>query len=80
MSEPDATQHTNSPGSPSALQALAGNDRNLAVLLEALEEKGARQNTDVLVVSDHGFSTVEQTVDVAALLQAGGIQRVEKAG
>ncbi len=78
MSEPDATQHTNSPGSPSALEALAGNDRNLAALLQALEQKGARQNTDVLVVSDHGFSTVERTADVAELLKAAGFNASRK--
>jgi arylsulfatase A-like enzyme len=78
MSEPDATQHTNSPGSANALAALASNDRNLAEVLQALLAKGVRQSTDLIVVSDHGFSTVARTVDVAELLKAAGFNASRK--
>src|SRR5262249_25442299 len=58
MSDPDYSQHDSGPGSKKALRAIESCDHNLGVVLEALETKGARANTDVFVVSDHGFSTI----------------------
>ena len=72
LSEPDASQHIASPGSKSAISALASGDRNLAAVLRALEAKGVRQKTDVLVVSDHAFSTVERGVDLSSVLKKAG--------
>ena len=46
LSEPDASQHLDSPGSTNAIAGIASNDRNLAVVLEALEQKGVRQSTE----------------------------------
>jgi predicted AlkP superfamily pyrophosphatase or phosphodiesterase len=78
LSEPDTSQHTDSPGSTNALAALAANDRNLNSVLRALEQKGVRSSTDVLVVSDHGFSTVGRTVDLAELLKKAGFNASRK--
>jgi predicted AlkP superfamily pyrophosphatase or phosphodiesterase len=78
MSEPDASQHPDSPGSTNALAAIRNNDRNLAAVLEALDKKGVKQSTDVLVVSDHGFSTISRTVDVAEVLKAAGFNASRK--
>jgi len=72
MSDPDYSQHNSGPGSPAALGAIASVDHNLGLILKALEEKGIREKTDVLVVSDHGFSTIERGVDLAASLNAAG--------
>ncbi|HZL77470.1 MAG TPA: alkaline phosphatase family protein, partial [Candidatus Limnocylindrales bacterium] len=74
MSDPDYTQHKDAPGSPEALGALASIDKNLAVLLAALKEKGVREKTDVFVVSDHGFSTIGRSLDVVKLLNAAGFK------
>src|SRR5213079_2751995 len=46
--------------------------RNLAVVLDALAKKDARKNTDVIVVSDHGFSTIERAIDFPAELRKAG--------
>jgi arylsulfatase A-like enzyme len=72
LSEPDASQHEASPGSPTALAALKSSDDNLQTVLAALEEKHARESTDVFVVSDHGFSTIERSIDFAVVLRAAG--------
>jgi arylsulfatase A-like enzyme len=74
MSDPDYTQHRNGPGSPQALQALASVDHNLGNVLAALEQKGVRGKTDIFVVSDHGFSTVEKSVDMPAVLRKNGFK------
>lgn len=72
MSDPDFAQHNTAPGSPIALAALRSCDDQLATVLAALDAKGVRDQTDVFVVSDHGFSTIEQSVDVADLLKKAG--------
>jgi arylsulfatase A-like enzyme len=72
LSEPDYSQHAAGPGSPKALAALASSDRKLAAVLAQLEARNRRDKTDVFVVSDHGFSTVETVVDVAKVLRDGG--------
>jgi arylsulfatase A-like enzyme len=72
LSEPDHSQHETGPGSPTSLAAIKHADQNLAQVLAALDQKGLRDTTDVIVVSDHGFSTIDQNVDVAAVLTAQG--------
>ena len=72
LSEPDMIQHDTSPGSEPSLAAMHVSDRNLDALLAALAKKDARKNTDVFVVSDHGFSTVERAIDFPAELRKAG--------
>ncbi len=72
MSDPDYTQHQFGPDSPQAHRALASVDANLAAVLKELTDKGLRDTTDVLVVSDHGFSTIGQGVDFPKVLNDAG--------
>jgi predicted AlkP superfamily pyrophosphatase or phosphodiesterase len=72
LTEPDHTQHVSGVGSPSAREALRNDDREIAGVLAALDGLGLHGATDVLVVSDHGFTTNTAGVDVAgALIEAG---------
>jgi arylsulfatase A-like enzyme len=41
--------------------------------LAALEKRHLRDETDILVVSDHGFSTIADNADIAALLNEHGL-------
>lgn len=79
MAEPDFSQHRTAPGSPEALKGIKGADDDLARLLQVLKEKKALDSTDVIVVSDHGFSTVFEEVDVAATLNEHGLHAYRKA-
>jgi arylsulfatase A-like enzyme len=72
MSEPDYAQHDTGVGSATARAALKSSDSNLARVLAELDQRGQRDKTDVLVVSDHGFSTITQPVDVARTLRSVG--------
>jgi arylsulfatase A-like enzyme len=72
LSEPDFSQHETGPGSPESLTAIKSSDDNLALVLDTLKKKGVREQTDVIVVSDHSFSTIAQNVDVVGALQAHG--------
>lgn len=72
LSEPDYTQHQHGPGSPEALAAIRSADRNLGRIVEVIKSRELLDQTDIFVVSDHGFSTVGNSHDVAALLRQAG--------
>jgi len=76
LSDPDLTQHNTAPGSEPSLAAVRNSDRNLATLLEVLSKRKLRETTDVLVVSDHGFSTIERSIDFPKILGAAGFDAV----
>ena len=58
LRNPDSTQHNYGPGTPSALDALRHQDALLGQLQAALHKLGRADSTDLLIVSDHGHSTV----------------------
>ncbi len=67
--DPDGTQHNQgdsplqlTPGinGPTSLAAIRNADHDLAQLLAALKQLGLDATTDVLVASDHGFSTISK--------------------
>jgi predicted AlkP superfamily pyrophosphatase or phosphodiesterase len=72
LGEPDLTQHQSAPGSPASMAAIKSSDENLAAVLSALDQRDARGRTDVFVVSDHGFSTIERSVDLRRILNDAG--------
>jgi arylsulfatase A-like enzyme len=78
LSEPDASQHETGVGSDTALAALASSDNCLSNVLAALDHKGVREKTDVLVASDHGFSTISRGPDVVEILKKAGFQATKK--
>ena len=80
LSEPDLSEHETAPGSPMCMAAIKSSDENLAKVLAALKAKNALTNTDLIVVSDHGFSTVDLAIDAAALLRAAGFDAVRELG
>jgi predicted AlkP superfamily pyrophosphatase or phosphodiesterase len=72
LSEPDYSQHQTGPGSPTSIAAIRHSDDALGRVLAALEQKGLVAETDFIVVSDHGFSTIDQNAEVAETLNANG--------
>jgi arylsulfatase A-like enzyme len=72
LGNPDLTQHGSAPGAQPALAAIKSSDENLGAVLSALDRQGARETTDVFVVSDHGFSTIERSVDLRKILNDAG--------
>src|SRR5205823_770294 len=78
LGEPDLTQHGSAPGAQPALAAIKSSDENLAAVLSTLDRQAARDTTDLFVVSDHGFSTIERSVDLRKILNhAGFIAKTE---
>lgn len=58
LSEPDASQHFYGLGSPEAKEAQRAVDACVARVLDALKQKNMEHETDLLLLSDHGHSSV----------------------
>lgn len=58
LTEPDASQHFYGLGSPEAREGLRVVDACVAEVLAALEAKGLSDRFEILLVSDHGHSSV----------------------
>jgi arylsulfatase A-like enzyme len=69
LSEPDKSQHEHAPGSTQAVAGIEVSDKNLAEVIKVLKEHGAYEKTDLLVVSDHGFSSIQRGPDVVEILK-----------
>ena len=78
LSEPDLSQHETAPGSPTSLAAIKSCDENLAKVIAALKAKNALASTDIFVVSDHGFSTIDLALDAAERLRSAGFDAVRQ--
>jgi arylsulfatase A-like enzyme len=74
MSDPDYSQHQMAPGSQMALAAVKSVDDRLGTVLDALDKSGQRNDTDIFVISDHGFSTVQRPDDVVTTLNGAGLK------
>jgi len=72
LSEPDKSQHESGVGSPMALAGIESSDNDLGEVMASLKERGAWDKTDLMVLSDHGFSTIYGGVDVAGVLKKQG--------
>ena len=76
LGDPDYSQHLTQPGSETALAALRDCDTHLGLVLAALHTKGVLEKTDIFIVSDHGFSTVDRAIDLSAILKKAGFSTV----
>jgi predicted AlkP superfamily pyrophosphatase or phosphodiesterase len=68
LAEPDSTAHASGVGSPLTRKALALVDRNIGQIEDGLQAKGLRDRTNIIVTSDHGFSTHTGTLKLDALV------------
>jgi hypothetical protein len=77
--DPDGSQHNNgdslntvTPGinGPTSLAGIKNADNNLAQLRRALDDLGLAANTNIMISSDHGFSTVSKESKTSAAAKA----------
>jgi arylsulfatase A-like enzyme len=69
LSDPDSTAHTHGMGSAVTKQSLVLVDRGIGRIEDALRAKGLLDRTNIIVVSDHGFSTHTGELKLGALVQ-----------
>jgi hypothetical protein len=74
MTEPDHIQHATGPGSPPSRASIRADDAEVGLLLRKLETLGVANQTNIIVVSDHGFSHSGFGVDVTAELIKAGLK------
>lgn len=68
ISDPDHTAHNKGIGSETSTQSLRLADAEIGRIEDALTAKGLADRTNVIVVSDHGFSTHTGALKLAALV------------
>ncbi|MGH7115247.1 MAG: alkaline phosphatase family protein, partial [Stellaceae bacterium] len=79
LSEPDYTGHHAPLGSPEHRAAIASADRNVRRVAETVASLDPGGEETLLVVgSDHGMESVEETIDLDALLVAAGLKRAPR--
>ena len=79
-SEPDKSQHDYGVGSTQSNQALKEADQQFGQLIRWLEQSGRSRETDVMVVSDHGYSTITAPVSLESLLREAGFPSADRPG
>ena len=72
LSEPDVSQHAHGVGSPEAVAAIREADIQFGRFLAWLEDRSLSSEINVIVVSDHGYSTISEVIDVEANLREAG--------
>ena len=79
-SEPDKAQHEYGVGLGLANQALMEADAEFGELLAWLELNGRAGATDVFVTSDHGYSTITETIRIESMMRESGFPTIDQAG
>jgi len=73
ITDPDGTAHQHAPGAPETVAALKRADDEIARMLEVLRQRGMLARTNIMITTDHGFSTHVGGFRIAELLAAQGI-------
>jgi arylsulfatase A-like enzyme len=75
LSEPDNSGHALALGSPGHLRAITAADRCVQGVQRVVRElSGAGDDVLLVVCSDHGMETTDETIDLGALLVAAGLK------
>lgn len=74
----DSTHHRYGPRTPAALTAMSLLDRQVATIVETLEETGIASQTSLFVVSDHGFKLVKRQIRPNAAFVKTGLLHVQQ--
>ena len=72
FSEPDSSQHDHGVGSAESIASIREADTQFGRLLDWMDGRDMPSDTNVIVVSDHGYSTISEVIDVEAELRAAG--------
>ena len=75
MTEPDGSQHEHGVGSPQAKATIRSDDRNIGLVLQQLKKLQIADRTNIMVVSDHGFSVTDYAVNVSQELVKAGLKQ-----
>ena len=71
-SEPDEAQHAAGVGSNLSDTAIKEADGQFGDVLQWLREAGRLEETDIIVASDHGYSTISESIAVESMVREAG--------
>jgi predicted AlkP superfamily pyrophosphatase or phosphodiesterase len=70
----DGAGHAKGPDSPAVVKELTEQDRQLGALLAGLDARGAWPHTTLLIVSDHGMTSVGKSVSIQDALRGAKVR------
>ena len=70
FAEVDGAEHDHGRDADSVRLAIAAVDHNIGVLLETIKRSGLAASTAVIIVGDHGFSTIHQVLRPNTLIKS----------
>jgi predicted AlkP superfamily pyrophosphatase or phosphodiesterase len=73
----DSTQHRYGPRTHAAMTTMAHLDKQVAEIVNAVEQAGLTERTTFLVVSDHGFKLVKRQIRLNAAFVKAGLLKVQ---
>jgi predicted AlkP superfamily pyrophosphatase or phosphodiesterase len=73
----DEVQHKQGPGSPAVKDAVRVQDENVARIRKAIAESGVGARTALIIVVDHGFTSIERNVGPNNLFRDAGLLEEE---
>jgi predicted AlkP superfamily pyrophosphatase or phosphodiesterase len=76
----DGTHHKYGPKSPPGYTAAALTDALVGRVLDAIEDAGLRDSTDVFIVSDHGFARAPKSLRPNVVLRKAGLLQADDRG
>ncbi len=68
LNDPDGTAHANGIGAPLTRRSLSLVDGGIGRLEDGLRMRGLLDSTNIIVTSDHGFSTETSELDLSAIV------------
>lgn len=69
----DEVQHKQGPESPSVREAVRLQDENIARIRQAIAESGVGDRTVMIIVGDHGFTTISRNLSPNTILRDAGL-------
>jgi predicted AlkP superfamily pyrophosphatase or phosphodiesterase len=76
----DTTEHDYGPDSPEALAAIEKADADVKKMIDAVNDAGLKDSTDIVVVSDHGFLPLKQQLQLNFAFKREGLIEVDEKG
>ncbi|MCS7048621.1 MAG: alkaline phosphatase family protein [Verrucomicrobiae bacterium] len=74
LNQPDAVQHEHGVGTPPTREVLRRTDELIGMVWTELKARGVWERTVLMVMSDHGFSTISRSVDLVTELERAGFR------
>ena len=74
LTEPAHSAHARGIGAPGTIEVLRAVDAEIGRLLDGLRDRGLLATTDILLTSDHGFSTRTGSASLMRLLVDSGLK------